>query len=462
MGQAILYGQKQQGVDIQGIVDDYYAYAGENISAGDFVEFINGVARSTNYTSNLAYFSLYSPSDIAISLIAENKFIIAYYNVKGNVANQGIARIGTVANATITFGDEYIFDATSVSYPSIAQLTDNKFIIAYKSSYNVKAIVGTVSDTTITFGTALTVETGTSSAPCISPKIINNTTTITPKALIVFSHTSIKACMLTISGTTVTKSTVYTLVSKGIYFSICKLADAKFLMVYADGNDSSYGKAMLVTTSGNNVSGGTSYTFCSNALFEMKVCSLTDSKVFIMYQYQQNVVGKAIIANISSNAINFGSEYIINNTEGLYGLFDICKIDTNKVVIAYPPNVSVSSRTGIMHIVTVSDSVITLQTATQFSNKYTNYSALLLFSDDVVILAWDTYYNSTNNQGYSRMFDCSGNIPSTTITKKTYETQVRKVTTPQFDGIAQTSGTGGSATAHNQQVEVLTIANPTE
>ena len=51
MGIAKLYGQKASGININGIIKDYYAYAGENISAGDLVEYINGVAGQTTETS---------------------------------------------------------------------------------------------------------------------------------------------------------------------------------------------------------------------------------------------------------------------------------------------------------------------------------------------------------------------------------------------------------------------------
>ena len=49
MGQgAIDYIGVKGGLDINGIIESYYVYAGENISAGDFVEFVNGVAGKVN------------------------------------------------------------------------------------------------------------------------------------------------------------------------------------------------------------------------------------------------------------------------------------------------------------------------------------------------------------------------------------------------------------------------------
>ena len=36
-----------EGLDINGIIEQYYVYAGDNISAGDFVNFIEGIANRT-------------------------------------------------------------------------------------------------------------------------------------------------------------------------------------------------------------------------------------------------------------------------------------------------------------------------------------------------------------------------------------------------------------------------------
>lgn len=47
MGQAKLYGQKSSGINIKGIIQDYYVYAGEKVSAGDLVEYITGIGNST-------------------------------------------------------------------------------------------------------------------------------------------------------------------------------------------------------------------------------------------------------------------------------------------------------------------------------------------------------------------------------------------------------------------------------
>lgn len=51
MGQsAIDYIGVKGGLDINGVIESYYVYAGENVNAGDFVEFIEGIADKTSTT----------------------------------------------------------------------------------------------------------------------------------------------------------------------------------------------------------------------------------------------------------------------------------------------------------------------------------------------------------------------------------------------------------------------------
>ena len=41
------------GITPNGIIESYYAYAGENISAGDFVQFINGAGETIDYGTSV-------------------------------------------------------------------------------------------------------------------------------------------------------------------------------------------------------------------------------------------------------------------------------------------------------------------------------------------------------------------------------------------------------------------------
>ena len=81
MGTAKLYNQISNGIKINGIIEDYYAYAGENISAGDFVEFVNGIASKTNYGESAdtqLCTANYTGEVISAIALDENRVFIAH------------------------------------------------------------------------------------------------------------------------------------------------------------------------------------------------------------------------------------------------------------------------------------------------------------------------------------------------------------------------------------------------
>ena len=59
MGEAFLdYKKGRAGLDINGIIEDYYVYAGENVNAGDFVEFVGELYMVFKPLTNFAFNTL--------------------------------------------------------------------------------------------------------------------------------------------------------------------------------------------------------------------------------------------------------------------------------------------------------------------------------------------------------------------------------------------------------------------
>ena len=425
------------GLKIDAIVENYYAYAGENISAGDFVEFVNVY---TTHQGQSNYFSLSTPVSISACLIDQTKFVVAYYNVNGT-SNKGILKIGTVSSNTITFGSDYIFDNVA-DYVYMSKLDTDKFIIVYKYSYNIKAIACTISGATISFGTSTTVFTGTGSGVYSEPKVVAISTT---KAVAVSSRGGIYGSVLTIGNDlSITAGTIVGISSNnGSYLDICELTSTKLLITYNDGGYSD-GKAGVITVSGTNITVHTQYSFLDTNVIATSVCTLANNKVFIMYIKQTSYTCCGIIGNISGNTVTFSDPVVIDDTGDVRNLgYDICSLSSDKVVLAYTLGSTQQTRTGIIRTALISqDDVITIQNYLIFSNSYTESPFILQSANNVIILSYDTYYNGTVNQGRSCFLDCTLDTPSTDIIDSV-ETQVRQITTSQFNGIAKTKGTGG-------------------
>lgn len=159
MGIAKLYSQSGgNGLKINGIIEDYYVYAGENISAGDFVEFVKGIASGTIETSvdtAIGEETYAGYNVISVCKLSENKVFIAHGNDSGNSKLYGIVCV--IDGATITCGTDTLLSSTSYSgyHISAVVLSDNKVFIAHSqgSDYYLYGMVCTISGTTIAAGT---------------------------------------------------------------------------------------------------------------------------------------------------------------------------------------------------------------------------------------------------------------------------------------------------------------------
>ncbi len=85
-----------------------------------------------------------------------DKVVVCYQDQ--NNSSSGRAKVGTISNTSISFGNEEIFSSTNTDWMAAAYDSSNKkVVVAYENSSggagSGKAIVGTVSGTSISFGT---------------------------------------------------------------------------------------------------------------------------------------------------------------------------------------------------------------------------------------------------------------------------------------------------------------------
>ena len=107
-------------------------------------------------------------------------------------------------------------------------------------------------------------------------------------------------------------------------------------------------------------------------------------------------------------------------------------------------------------VVTISDTTITqgIDTALKSENM-SGYTISAIMLGECVFISHNNGYDYYLN---AQIFgiDYENNIPTNNISITEYETQIRKVTTGQFDGIAKTDGVGGDDTGHNDLVSIWT------
>ena len=208
--------------------------SGTSISFGSEVVFNAG---TTYYTQ-----SSFDPSTAKL---------VAIYRDAGN-SSYGTAIVGTVSGTSISFGSEVVYNSAQSNAQSVSfdPNTANKCVIVYQDAGNSSsgtAIVGTVSGTSISFGTAVVFNVGNTMTPYVAFE--PNTA---GKLLVVYrdqANSAYGAAIAgTVSGTSITfdsEIVFNTAASDEPVFNFDPNTAYKFVLVYRDDGNSSYGTAFV-------------------------------------------------------------------------------------------------------------------------------------------------------------------------------------------------------------------------
>jgi hypothetical protein len=470
--EAKLYGQNKGGMSINGIIKDYYAYAGEQISAGDLVEFINGVAGQTNYGQSIdTQISSESLTGARMSAIQldENRVFIAH-SYSSNYHLYGI--VLTINRITITYGTDTQLSSTNGSGTCISAevLGNGNVFIAHRSdnvtrqSY-LNGIVCVINGTTITAGTDTRLTSTAATGNTISTVLLQDN-----KVFIAHSESSdyyyLDATICTINGTTITAGTITSISATkytGYAISAVKLDDNRVFIAHSYASNYVL-YAIICKISGTTITKGSTKSLASNATNEGSTISaikIGDNKVFVAHSHDTSSYLNAIICNISDTTISIGTDTALSNLSISGTSISTELLPNGKVFIVH-------SNTGYYlygMICAVDGTTIINGEDTQLSTVEQGgrwISSLLLSNGKVLI----PHSASTSSTWCLYALICgvdeTNNVPINNIILTDYETQIRKVTTGQFDGIAKTSGTGGDDTGHKDLVSIWTLSTIAE
>jgi len=309
-------GNSRSGTVVVGTV------SGTSISFGSEYVFNSG------YTS---YISVEFDPDTA------NKFVLAYHS--------GKALIGTVSGTAISFGSEYAFNSSGVVDASLAfdPSTSGSFVVAYSDDGNSEygtAVAGTVSGTTLSFGSDVVYNAG--STATISVAFDPNTA---GKFVVIYRDAANSnygtAAVGTVSGTSVSFGSEYVFNSASSFFSSLSFdpnTAGKFIATYNDGTNSSYGTAIIGTVSGTSITYGSEYVFNSGTTDYTSVAfdPNTANKFVVLYQDRSNSsYGTAVVGTVSGTSISLGSENIFNSGSSEYISVAFDPNTAGKFVTAY-------------------------------------------------------------------------------------------------------------------------------
>ena len=465
MGTAKLYSQSgKKGLDINGIIEDYYAYAGENISAGDFVEFVNGIAGSTSETSvdtpiieTTEYGRILSACKLT-----ENKVFIAH----GQGYDTSSASLGgivcTINGATIIYGTDTTIVSGSYSGAkmSVVALSETSVFIAYNyaNTYRLKAIVCTISDTTIAKGTEVTLVNSDKSSTMVYTTLLSN-----GNVFVAHSYGSsyyLYGIVCSVSGTTITNGTDTAIVSgqyAGFDMSTALLPNGNVFISHCLGT-SYHLYGIVCTISGTTITKGTDTAIVSGqyAGFNTSTVTLPNGNVFITHSNSTSYHKYAIVCTVTGTTITIGTDTLLIPSTTAFQSANLLDDGSIFMVYGYDTSYYLYGMICMVTGTTISNGTNTQLDAEKSSAHCVDSVVLPSGSKNVIFVA---HSSNKNYYLYAQIWgvDETNNIPTSNITVPEYETQVRKATTSDIYGVAKTKGVGGDSTGHKDIVSIYTI-----
>lgn len=457
---------KSGGIKLNDVIEDFkYVYKGQEIKAGDLVNYINGVAGVTEEISIDTALSTQPTSGNEISAVAlDNNRVFVAHGMSSNYDLWGM--IVTINGAQIIAGEDVALGSGTGNGAviSVCRLSENKVFIAHnsnRSNYYLNALICTIEGATIIPGTDTSISTTSNTGGRISTVLLND-----GKIFISHSYGAdyyLYGIVCTISGTTITKGTDTLLTSSsiktGYTISACLLSSGKVFIAHSY-SDKYYLYGMVVTINGTSISKGTD-TVLGNAEYytalEISVCELSSGKMFIAHSYNNtNYYLYGMVVNISGTTITKGTDTKLSTIDYAGFKISTVRLNDNKVFIAHSHTSSKYYLYGM--VCTISDTTIAAGESKQLAAEGIDFTgstiASLLLNNGTIFIAHE--YTSANRHLYAQIWgiDYDNNIPTNNIVIAEYEQQVTPAIEPPFNAIALSSGVGGTGTEHNEQVKI--------
>lgn len=456
---ALNYQGVKGGLKLNDVIEEFkYVYKDKKIKAGDFVNFVNGIAGEINYgTSNGIQLNSESISGDVTSVVEldENRVFVAHSH-SSSYYLYGV--VLTIDGTTITKGtDTQLSTSAQSGYAISAKLLPNgNVFIAYPygSSRPLNALIATISGTTVSYASWITIQNMKNAGDVISTEVLAN-----GNVFIAFHYDGyVGGNVCSVNGTTITKGSTIAIASSNKYVGkkiTTQLLEDGSIFIAHSSTSSYYLYAFICTIDGTTMTAGTDLQLSTTGYTaqHMSLALLEKGNVFVAHSYTNSFHLYGMICVVSGTTITPGTDIQLNAEESVYAS-EGCKafsLTDNRVLIISGRN----TRVGGMICSISGTTIIVLSDVKLNEQTYATYGLdALVLSNGIIFV----HYSDLNYRSYAQTFSIKNNIPTNEIVGASYETQVTLATEPPFDGIALSSGVGGDDTEHNQQVK---IARPT-
>ena len=459
------FKQKNNDIKLNNVIEEFkYVYRDTEVTAGDFVEFIEGFANTENYgisTDTQISAQKYSGFTISATQIDDNRVFIAHsYNTVDNL--YGV--VCTIEGTNITYGADTLLVDTGTGYIqagykiSTCLLHSGDVFLVHcrdsNSEYTLYATVIHIEGTIITMGEDVRISDAAYSA--YTPMSL----CLLPNGDIFITHCYnskyyLYGRLCSVSGNTVSlktsiyiDSTQYT----GYSTSMCLLSDGNIFLAH------SYSSAYrlyncLISIEGTSFYRSTCWSTASDYNgFKISTLALPDNRVLVAHtnsSYNLNafvakVVGGIRIVGTDVQLAAVNTRYCIKTLQLRNG--DVFIAFCN----AYTSLNGIICTTEDMAVIGGENIILDNSSAAGFE-----ISSLLL-SNNTIFIAHSHTQNTW--ELYAQIFSVVNNIPTNQVLGTFYEQQVMPTTKKYADAIALSSGEGGVEYAE-QQVETIKTGN---
>jgi len=318
--------------------------------------------------------------------------------------SDGTVTVVTGSGAAAAVGAKEVYKTVTTTFDSITMLTDTKALVAYRDNTNEVggACVLDISGTTVTAGTAVSF----GANPYLSDVSVAKLSST--KVIVAYTDGSNNdygtALILDISGSAITVGNTVAFNSSGATqpIAIASLSSTKAIVSYRDHGNNYYGTAVVLTISGASISVASEVVFESANAIHMSTSALSPTQAVVVYaDGGNNNYGTSCILSVSGTTITAGTPVVfesasINNTS-------VTTLTSTKAIVAYK-DVGNSSY-GTACILDISGSAITAGTPAVFESAATSYTSLTSLSSTVAFVTYqdggNSNYGTYNTLGVS-------------------------------------------------------------
>ena len=326
----------------------------------------------------------------SIARLTDDSYVIAYRD--NNDYNKGKVNVGsrTGTSVTISEANAVIFNNDDTTYVQIRVLSSTAFVISYcdTNTGKIYVIAGTISGTTITLGSAVQAGSYTIN-PINSVAVLDSTNFV----VLYQNYTPTLAMVGSVSGTTITLGSQQTtgFGSDSAHIDSVGLDATHFVYVFFNGGGT-YSVAGTVDTGAKTITFGAVSGFSSGLYAYHPKISKFDSEHFIVAVMQE--VGSAVIqvyagaVNLTTLNITVGGWIYTANTTTTLGNYSICTINGYSFLVAY--YTTTGTQGEIISGTLTGDTTIAFdaQGAVIFDNSTSAYTTLCRLTDNYFLLGY--------------------------------------------------------------------------